>query len=1152
MTEFHRYGGEERPGRIFTGLLVLGLVLVALASGARAAPGPQLSLSEEDGYGRMIFAFAGPIPGYRVSTNAGILVIGFDKPFNADLETFTRQMPRYVTMARLDGDRRTLRLALAADFWLDTKTAENSLYVDLMPPEWTAAAPPLPADVVNRIAAARDARRKAEDAALAAKAQGIVEPGVPVPDLSVRVVARDGITRLVFDWNRPVLYSLVQRQGLATITFDRTARVDLSDLRVNPPPYLSHASAVEHEGRLAVILTLKPGVLVNDFREDMSVVLDLKAKQEDGVVPQAKAAAAELIAMDARAGPGPKTILPQAAAPETQAEKEAVAGPSLSHEDEDGVDGERAASARAGIGANLLPEGMRPEGKAVVRIEPTRSGSDIVIDWPEPVGAAVFERADRLWIVFDSSLPLDLSGVTPPVAGFLGMPERVAVDGGTALVVPLHEPVLVGALEEGASWHISAGETLATTGRPVAISRNWQDDGRGNVIFDLKATRKILSFTDPQVRDTIMVATARGPVQAVQTPRSFVEFQALQTAQGVAIVPVADDVNVAAAPDNVIVSRSGGLTLSAGDRHDGENGTPEGVSVANVSAPAEMNFAAWRQAPGESFTARRQYFFARLAEAKSEDIARAQFDYGRFLLGFGLAPEAGATFDAAAAADASYMADPAFRAARGVARVLSGRYVEGIRDLSGDRLENAPQAAVWRGLARAELGHWEAAREQFGLAGAIADAFDTHLSVRFRVRAVDAALRGGDVQMAQHYAEGLHAGPEDRAGNGEILLAGARVADARGYAAEALKGYDLAIASGYPPVAAAARFGKAELQYKAGTLNEADFAKELDSLRFAWRGGFLELDVLTRLAALRLESGDIGEALKLMRVATSNYPDSDQAHRMNIRMSDIFADYFLSEAADKMPPVQALAFFDDFKDLTPVGRKGDEMIRHLAERLVDVDLLSQAEHLLDYQVANRLHGGIAKAQVAARLASIYLADQKPLQALAALRATRQNLLPEALAARRVLLEARALAETRQYDNALDLLETKTSDLANRLRADILWSGGRWAEAGPAIEVLLGTVWKANEPLSDDDRLLVMRGAIAYSLAGEEAGLSRFRAKFGEGMNASADAAAFAVVSEPVVQQGVAFREMAGRIASIDTLDRFLASLKAGEDVVALN
>ena len=548
--------------------------------------------------------------------------------------------------------------------------------------------------------------------------------------------------------------------------------------------------------------------------------------------------------------------------------------------------------------------------------------------------------------------------------------------------------------------------------------------------------------------------------------------------------------------------------------------------MANVSAPAEMNFAAWRQAPGESFTARRQYFFARLAEAKSEDIARAQFDYGRFLLGFGLAPEAGATFDAAAAADASYMADPAFRAARGVARVLSGRYVEGIRDLSGDRLENAPQAAVWRGLARAELGHWEAAREQFGLAGAIADAFDTHLSVRFRVRAVDAALRGGDVQMAQHYAEGLHAGPEDRAGNGEILLAGARVADARGYAAEALKGYDLAIASGYPPVAAAARFGKAELQYKAGTLNEADFAKELDSLRFAWRGGFLELDVLTRLAALRLESGDIGEALKLMRVATSNYPDSDQAHRMNIRMSDIFADYFLSEAADKMPPVQALAFFDDFKDLTPVGRKGDEMIRHLAERL--------------------------KAQVAARLASIYLADQKPLQALAALRATRQNLLPEALAARRVLLEARALAETRQYDNALDLLETKTSDLANRLRADILWSGGRWAEAGPAIEVLLGTVWKANEPLSDDDRLLVMRGAIAYSLAGEEAGLSRFRAKFGEGMNASADAAAFAVVSEPVVQQGVAFREMAGRIASIDTLDRFLASLKAGEDVVALN
>ena len=42
---------------------------------------------------------------------------------------------------------------------------------------------------------------------------------------------------------------------------------------------------------------------------------------------------------------------------------------------------------------------------------------------------------------------------------------------------------------------------------------------------------------------------------------------------------------------------------------------------------------------------------------------------------------------------------------------------------------------------------------------------------------------------------------------------------------------------------------------------------------------------------------------------------------------------------------------------------GDLLVRKLARRLVDVDLLDQATALLKYQVENRLDG-IAKAQVA--------------------------------------------------------------------------------------------------------------------------------------------------------------------------------------------
>jgi len=1121
--------------RNLAGALMFALVLLLAPAGAWAqAALDRLDLSENDGYGRMIFSFKGAVPKHRTEINAGVMVLSFDRSVSVNLDEFARQMPRFIATARQDEDGKTLRFALKADFWSDAKQAENALYVDLMPSQWTHAAPPLPVEIQARIAAAAEEKRVAEEAKAVAKAQGIVEPDVPLPDLDVRVARQEGITRLVFDWNQPVLYSLVQRQGLATITFDRTATVDLASLRVDPPPYLSHATAIEHEGRLAVILTLKPGVVIKDFREDMAVVLDLKPgyTRDSAEMPVAA---------------GPKDIRPEAARPEAMEEpaEEEVASAGDPQAEAVAAGPETASTADAAQEAAVgpMPAGARPVGEAVAAVRAGRGGADIVVSWPEPVGAAVFERADRLWMVFDAALPIDTAGlVFETEAGLpapFGEPEVVRFDGGVALVLPLHERVLVSVVEEGADWRISAGETLQTTGRPIAISRNWREDGRGSVTFDLKATRNVFKFEDRRVGDMLIVATARGPSQAVQTPHSFVEFQALQTSQGIAIVPIADDLIVAAAPDNVVVSRQDGLMLS-GDAGSAVSG---GILASTTALPAVMDFAGWREAPGRNFVERRQYHLERLATATAQEIGTARFDYAKFLLGYGLAPEALAALNAAATEDAALVKDAAFRGIKGVAEAMSGRYVDAIRSLSGNGLDNIPHAAVWRGLARAQLGHWDAARTQFALAGAVMDSFDDSWRTIFRARAAEAALAANDVDGAKHHAAAFPEAPEGRRAQAEIMLVDALIADRLGRTDEALVRYDRAIESGYPPIAARARFGKAVLLNKTGEIDNDALAEELESLRYAWRGDALELEVLSKLASLHLQSGGIVDALKIMRIATANYPDSDHAHRMNMQMSDLFADFFLGEDASHMTPLQALAFFDGFKDLTPIGQRGDEMIRHLAERLVEADLLLQAAQLLDYQVANRLHGGVAKAQVAARLAAILLLDEKPENALAALRATKQNLLPEALAERRLLIEARALAELKQYDYALDLLEERNDALSRTLRADVLWHAGRWEEAGGAFEVMLGDRWKTEAALSEDTRLQVMRAAVAYSLAGDEDGLSRMRTKFGEAMSRSADAGAFAVVSDPIVEQGVAFRELASRIASIDTMERFVTSLK---------
>ena len=132
------------------------------------------------------------------------------------------------------------------------------------------------------------------------------------------------------------------------------------------------------------------------------------------------------------------------------------------------------------------------------------------------------------------------------------------------------------------------------------------------------------------------------------------------------------------------------------------------------------------------------------------------------------------------------------------------------------------------------------------------------------------------------------------------------------------------------------------------------------------------------------------------------------------------------------------------------------MIRRLADRLVAVDLLDQAAELLQHQVDHRLQGA-ARAQVATRLAVIYLMNRKPDRALATLRATRTAELSNELRDQRLLLEARALSDTGRHDLALELIANIEGHEATRLRSDILWAAKRWRAGGRADRAAL---WRA--------------------------------------------------------------------------------------------
>ena len=94
-------------------------------------------------------------------------------------------------------------------------------------------------------------------------------------------------------------------------------------------------------------------------------------------------------------------------------------------------------------------------------------------------------------------------------------------------------------------------------------------------------------------------------------------------------------------------------------------------------------------------------------------------------------------------------------------------------------------------------------------------------------------------------------------------------------------------------------------------------------------------------------------------------------------------------------------------------------------------------------------------------------------------------------------------------------------------------------AGQKSEEMLEARWSEPAPLSDADRAAVLRMTVAYSLANDEASLARVREHFAPKMKGTPDANLFAVLSADIDAHGLAFRDAAAKIASVDTLQAFM-------------
>jgi tetratricopeptide (TPR) repeat protein len=477
-----------------------------------------------------------------------------------------------------------------------------------------------------------------------------------------------------------------------------------------------------------------------------------------------------------------------------------------------------------------------------------------------------------------------------------------------------------------------------------------------------------------------------------------------------------------------------------------------------------------------------------------------------------------------------------------VASTLMGRPGLGLKDLANPAIGNNYDSQLWKALAYARQGKWAEAREKFKNVEFAINSLPIDLQRIVISEAMRASLEVKDYSGADKRSSDLEVvgvPPELKAA---ISVMRGRLAEALGHDKDALSQYKIAVDSSDRQAAAEAKLCEIALRQKRNEISQPDALRELETLEVLWRGDALEVRALEMMAGIYSDTGRYGEALAAYRTATRLDPNSEMSRQGQDASSALFAQIFLGSKGDDLRPVDALGMFYEFRELTPIGRRGDEMIRRLADRLVAVDLLDQASELLQYQVDHRLEGS-ARAQVAARLAMVYLTNRKPDRAIAALRTTRIADLSGELRQQRLLLEARAQSDVGRHDLALDIISNITGREAIRLRSDIYWAARRWREASEQIELYYADRWRDFKPLNPVEKGDVIRAVVGYALAEDGIGLARFREKYAPLMSGDADRAAFETASKPTASSSAEFADIAKMAASVDTLDGFLRDMK---------
>lgn len=763
--------------------------------------------------------------------------------------------------------------------------------------------------------------------------------------------------------------------------------------------------------------------------------------------------------------------------------------------------------------------------------------------WPERVAAAVFARGRTLWIVFNRRTEMNFNAVRENALPLMQMLSSVPHPKATILRVSMPDGAgaIVSRATDSLEWQVTLSSAPPPPAGIIPVETNTQPPLPPHVRLALLEGDEPLEVTDPDLGDRLIVIPVYSSALGIAPARRFVEFALLETAQGAVVQPIADGVRLAQTRNGFRLSTEGGASLT-------ENAPPVTAAATTIAGSLKtprislFPYGEWKRAESISFVEARLKILEQMNDNPTQEDALAlRLKLAQLYLSEGMQAEALGVLQEIKRLNSGFYVSNRLSAMEGAANFLLHRFSEAARSFAAPELANTPEVEFWRSVVADLLGASGQQYDYLGNNDKFIRTYPPLFRERLAVVAADRAISQEDYGAAISILETLRAENlldeiEDYSG---YLIA--KVAVETGETAEGLNRLQ-EISEDYssPFVRARAEFERISAQLKLKQMPMEEALARLERLRLSWRGDAIEMNTLALLGTLYAQQEDYLNALRSWRDIIASFANTTTASTAIAKMKALYVELFEEGGISRLAPLDQLALYYEYRDLTPSDDAGNRIVEKIAERMVALDLLDQAASLLDKRI-RYAYDKEERSRAGAQLARIHLWNRNPQKALAALDASVYGDNPPDLRSQRDRLAAEAMIRLSRFEEAVRLIERDKSAEAAELRLRAMWVQKDWPKVAEAAEESLKNRTSPTAALTEREIDTLLMLAIAYAQEEDRAQLQYLRDYFTPLLKDHPRAPLFAFITRPDVP--VTPRDFARVIKDLEESRTFLAEYK---------